>query len=83
VDQTRFEAAVEPVTVPADADSPLSAFDGYIQGQIDPGTVSRYADSVVCLERILLSRVLDHNGGKQSRAAQRLGITRGSLRNKL
>jgi len=75
--------ADEPVAAPLDADSPLRALDGYFQEQIRAGTTSLYADSLACLERILLSRVLHHTGGNQSQAAQILGITRGSLRNKL
>jgi DNA-binding protein Fis len=35
------------------------------------------------VERALLVRVLGHTGGNQSRAAELLGITRGSLRFKL
>ena len=47
------------------------------------GTDDLYAQSVQWLERHLLSRVLWEADGNQSRAAQRLGITRGSLRHKL
>ena len=35
------------------------------------------------MERILLSRVLNHTHGNQSQAARILGISRSSLRNKL
>jgi two-component system nitrogen regulation response regulator GlnG len=35
------------------------------------------------MERMLLTRVLRHTDGNQSRAAKILGITRGSLRNKI
>jgi two-component system nitrogen regulation response regulator GlnG len=35
------------------------------------------------LERLLLTRVLKHTAGNQSQAAKILGITRGSLRNKI
>ena len=35
------------------------------------------------LERYLLTRVLRETQGNQSKAARRLGITRGSLRNKM
>jgi DNA-binding NtrC family response regulator len=38
---------------------------------------------VELLERHVITRVLDEAGGNQSRAAKLLGITRGSLRNKL
>jgi two-component system nitrogen regulation response regulator GlnG len=47
------------------------------------GSNDLYAQSVEWLERHLLSRVLQETDGNQSRAAHRLGITRGSLRHKL
>jgi two-component system nitrogen regulation response regulator GlnG len=47
------------------------------------GADDLYAQSVQWLERHLLSCVLREADGNQSRAAQRLGITRGSLRHKL
>ena len=64
-------------------ESPINAFDGFIQSQIHRRTTSLYADSIVCLERTLLDRVLHHTSGNQSRAAEILGITRGTLRNKI
>ena len=42
-----------------------------------------YAASVEMMERYLLTRVLRHAQGNQSQAARMLGITRGSLRNKM
>ena len=42
-----------------------------------------YADSLAQLEKYLFTRVLNHTGGNQSQAAKMLGITRGSLRNKI
>ena len=42
-----------------------------------------YADLKAILERILLTRVLNHTQGNQSQAARILGISRSSLRNKL
>ena len=42
-----------------------------------------YSDAVTLLERVLLTRVLRHTSGNQSRAAKILGITRGCLRNKI
>jgi two-component system nitrogen regulation response regulator GlnG len=35
------------------------------------------------MEKELLTRVLTHTGGNQSEASRILGITRGSLRNKI
>lgn len=42
-----------------------------------------YAESLEWMERLLLTRVLTVTEGNQSKAAERLGITRGSLRNKI
>ena len=42
-----------------------------------------YADSLELMERYVVTRILDRTGGNQSRAAKLLGITRGSLRNKI
>ncbi|MGE0537115.1 MAG: sigma-54-dependent transcriptional regulator [Pirellulales bacterium] len=42
-----------------------------------------YAETLAHVERALLTRVLRHTAGNQSQAARILGITRGSLRNKI
>ena len=42
-----------------------------------------YADTLEMMEQYLLTRVLRETKGNQSKAAQMLGITRGSLRNKI
>jgi two-component system nitrogen regulation response regulator GlnG len=47
------------------------------------GRTGIYARVLERVERTLLVRVLAHTGGNQSRAAELLGITRGSLRFKL
>ena len=67
----------------AATDTPMSVLVSFIQEQIRAGTMSLYADSVAHLERILLEQVLHHSGGNQSQAAEILGITRGTLRNKI
>lgn len=58
----------------------LSAF---IQRRITAGSEDLYAESIEFLERRLLARVLHETAGNQSKAARMLGITRGSLRNKI
>jgi len=42
-----------------------------------------YAESIERLERHLITSVLKQTSGNQSQAAKILGITRGSLRNKI
>ena len=47
------------------------------------GSEDLYADSLELMERYVVTRILERTGGNQSRAAKKLGITRGSLRNKI
>jgi two-component system nitrogen regulation response regulator GlnG len=65
---------------PTGQDDALTAF---IDAALGSDTKSLYADTIAYVERILLTRVLRNAGGNQSRAAQLLGITRGSLRRKV
>jgi two-component system nitrogen regulation response regulator GlnG len=55
----------------------------FIDEQLAAGTEDLYEESLRRMERILLGRVLQHTNGNQVQAAKILGITRGSLRNKL
>jgi two-component system nitrogen regulation response regulator GlnG len=55
----------------------------FIDEQLAAGTENLYEQALGRLERLLLGRVLQHTGGNQVQAAKILGITRGSLRNKL
>ena len=51
--------------------------------RIASGSDSLYAESLTLMEREVLMRVLQHTGGNQVQSARILGITRGSLRNKI
>ncbi|HVK16269.1 MAG TPA: sigma-54 dependent transcriptional regulator [Fimbriiglobus sp.] len=64
---------------------PDGAFDWeeFVAGRIASGTENLYAESLELMEREVLIRVLRHTDGNQLRAARLLGITRGSLRNKI
>lgn len=62
------------------AEQDLSAF---IERRIEAGSENLYAEAVEHLERQLIRRVLEVTGGNQSQASRMLGITRGSLRNKI
>jgi two-component system nitrogen regulation response regulator GlnG len=55
----------------------------FIEEQLGTGTENLYDQALRRMERILLGRVLQHTNGNQVQAAKILGITRGSLRNKL
>jgi two-component system nitrogen regulation response regulator GlnG len=55
----------------------------FIDAQIAAGSEDLYAEALRRLERMLVTKVLQHTGGNQLQAAKVLGITRGSLRNKV
>jgi DNA-binding NtrC family response regulator len=59
------------------------ALDAFIRHRIQLGSNSIYAETLEMMERKLITMVLEETGGNQSQAAERLGITRGSLRNKI
>ncbi|HEV3341081.1 MAG TPA: sigma-54 dependent transcriptional regulator [Pirellulales bacterium] len=63
--------------------SDLKQLEHFIDESLEVGSVDLYADSLARLEKYLFTRVLNHTGGNQSQAAKMLGITRGSLRNKI
>jgi two-component system nitrogen regulation response regulator GlnG len=54
-----------------------------IRARMTAGTDNLYAETLEVVERQLLTSVLTSTKGNQSQAARILGITRGSLRNKI
>jgi two-component system nitrogen regulation response regulator GlnG len=60
-----------------------AALGQFIDEQLRAGGEDLYAQAVRRLEKILVTRVLQHTGGNQVQAARLLGITRGSLRTKI
>jgi DNA-binding NtrC family response regulator len=64
-------------------DTPPSDFKPFVDECIQNGSTDMYTASVEMMERYVLTRVLRHTRGNQSQAARMLGITRGSLRNKM
>jgi DNA-binding NtrC family response regulator len=56
---------------------------GFVDERLSADSDNLYQESLHMLERYLLTRVLRETQGNQSKAARRLGITRGSLRNKM
>jgi two-component system nitrogen regulation response regulator GlnG len=62
---------------------PRSDLAGFIERRLEAGSRSLHGDATAMMERYLLTRVLRETGGNQSEAAKILGITRGSLRNKI
>ncbi len=65
----------------AEADS--FAWSGFLANEMADGGGAVYAHAVAAVERGLLPLVLTRCGGSQVKAAQCLGMTRGSLRKKL
>ncbi len=58
-------------------------WDEFVNGLIAGGSETLYAEALERMEREVLVRVLKHTDGNQLQAARILGITRGSLRNKI
>jgi two-component system nitrogen regulation response regulator GlnG len=75
----RRPAPAQPVGEP----SGLFNWDDFVAGRIAAETENLYAEGLERMEREVLLRVLKHTGGNQLQAARILGITRGSLRNKI
>jgi two-component system nitrogen regulation response regulator GlnG len=57
--------------------------EAFLAERLRPEATALYAETLERMERFLVSRVLHSVDGNQSKAAKILGITRGSLRNKI
>jgi two-component system nitrogen regulation response regulator GlnG len=66
---------------PADGEPP--DLGHFIDERLRAGSEDLYEETLRRMERLLLTRVLQHTGGNQLQAARLLGITRGSLRTKI
>ena len=62
---------------------PAAGWDAFVDDRLQAGSTAVYAEAVTLLERELLPRVMTHTNGNLMKAAQLLGITRLTLRNKL
>ena len=62
---------------------PVADLAAFVEKRLHAGSQSLHAEAIEFLDRYLLRRVLNETEGNQSHAARILGITRGSLRNKL
>ena len=67
----------------AGGDAPSSDLRPFVDECLRRGSEEMYAACLERMERYLLTQVLRHARGNQSQAARMLGITRGSLRNKM
>jgi two-component system nitrogen regulation response regulator GlnG len=70
-------------SAPAENGQPPSDLAPFIEECFRRGSEDMYAATSEMMERYLITRVLRHTDGNQSQAARMLGITRGSLRNKI
>jgi two-component system nitrogen regulation response regulator GlnG len=67
----------------ASPNAELAAHEAFLRERISAGSENLYAEALERMERQLLMHILQHTGGNQLQAAKILGITRGSLRNKI
>lgn len=77
--ETETSAARKPRSWPS-VSSDLASF---VDERRRQGSQQLYAETLEMMERYLLARVLNEAGGNQSKSAAELGISRGSLRNKI
>ena len=57
--------------------------ESYVHGRLHAGSTALHAEALDYMERVVLTRVLRHTAGNQSRAARILNITRGTLRSRI
>lgn len=72
-------------TIPSGSATATSATDfaTFVDEREAADSSDLYTESLEWMERLLLTRVLQKHDGNQSKAAEQLGITRGSLRHKI
>ena len=57
--------------------------DTFVQQRMDEGSNEIYAETILAIEQKLIGKILNATSGNQSKAAELLGITRSTLRNKI
>jgi len=62
---------------------PSSNLVEFVQSRLRVGTQDLYAETLMMMERYLITRVLQETKGNQSKAAAILGITRGKIRDRI
>jgi DNA-binding NtrC family response regulator len=68
---------------PAENAAATIDWDAFVRSRLDAGSEDLYSEALAVMERHILTTVLKHTEGNQVQAARILGITRGSLRNKI
>ena len=74
-------AGTTPTTSPQTA--AVTNWDTFVSDRLSHHSENLHAEGIELMEREVLLRVLRHTAGNQVQAARILGITRGSLRNKI
>lgn len=72
----------QPILVDPTA-NPTSDLEAFMDAHLRNGSHDIHIDATAMMERYVITRVLRHTEGNQSQAAKILGITRGTLRNKI
>ena len=67
----------------AGGNSPARDLQAFVERRLQADSTNLYAESLEMMERHLLSTIMQSTQGNLSKAATILGITRGSVRNKL
>jgi len=75
-------AAVADIAAPA-SDSQGESVADVVEGLLTQGALNLHARTLEAVERVLIPRVLKHTQGHQAHAAEILGLSRGTLRQKL
>lgn len=62
---------------------PMADLQTFVIDRLAAGSTAVYAETLEMMEKFVITRVLNETGGNQSKAAERLGITRGKLRDRI
>jgi DNA-binding NtrC family response regulator len=82
-DDVRYYEDKAQTVARAQTGMPTSNLQTFVDDQLQKRSHDLYAETIAMVDRYVLARVLKYTRGNQSQAAKLLGITRGSLRNKL
>ncbi|MBS0208174.1 MAG: sigma-54-dependent Fis family transcriptional regulator [Planctomycetes bacterium] len=80
---SELRGSPKPVSGAAASESPNRDLAAFLDERLRANSHQLFAETQAMMEAYLITRVLSITHGNQSKAAQMLGITRGSLRNKI